>query len=73
MGAPDSSSSNRLKFAWATLAVSLVGWPVSAWAIEVFPKAFEHIVLAISWLAITYTAYDIITTTNVREQVESDE
>lgn len=42
-------------FAWAVLAVSLIGWPLSAVTIA---KDEPPVVLNLSWLAIVLTALD---------------
>lgn len=55
----------RVWFAWFLLVGSLVGWPVSAFWLA---KDEPQFVLGLSWLAITLTAFDILTTAQVREE-----
>lgn len=58
-------------FAWCLLVASLIGWPVSAltWA-----KDEPQFILGLSWLAITFTAYDILKSSRVHVSVgEKDE
>lgn len=54
-------------FGWLLLAVSLIGWPISAltWA-----KDEPKTVLALSWLAVTFTAYDILKSSRVHVAVD---
>ena len=55
--------------AWILLVVSLLGWPVSmlTWA-----KDEPATVLGLSWLALTFTAYDILKTSRVHETADKD-
>lgn len=67
----------RVRFGWGLLAYSLAGWvgshvlilvthpPESSWVF--------HMLLAISWQAISITAWDVITTSNVHKKQEDDE
>jgi len=56
------SRSFRLKLAWGMFWGSLVGWPVSVWLTD------EPIfILSLSWLAITVTAYDVICSTELKD------
>ena len=57
----------RLYAAWALLALTLVLWPVS---IFTFAKDEPPAVLSLSWLAISITCLDIISTQDVRKQQE---
>jgi hypothetical protein len=60
----------RRRAAFLLIAVTLIGWPVSAltWA-----KDEPQFILGLSWLAITLTAVDVAATTDVRkEQDEGD-
>lgn len=59
----------RLVFAWVLLVGSLIGWPVTA--LTAF-KDEPQGVLGLSWLAITLTALDLVSTTDVRKQAEDD-
>lgn len=51
------STANKLRLAWITIAASLVGWPVSILILDEPPA-----ILSLSWLALTYTAWDIVST-----------
>ena len=59
----------RVRFAWALLVASIVGWPVSAltFAAEEPPS-----ILGLSWLAITLTALDILSTQDVRQEQDKN-
>jgi hypothetical protein len=59
----------RVRLAWVLLIASVVGWPLSAltWA-----KDEPPFILGLSWLAITLTALDILSTQDVRQQHEDD-
>jgi hypothetical protein len=59
----------RLRLAWVIVAASLIGWPVSAltWAADE-----PQFVLGLSWLAITLTALDILSTSDVRAEQDGD-
>lgn len=59
----------RLRFAWGLLVASLVGWPVTALTVA---REEPQIVLALSWLAITLTAFDVLSTVDVRAQQEQE-
>jgi len=59
----------RLILAWTLLIGSTIGWPVSALT---FAKGEPMTVLGLSWLAITLTAVDILMTTTVRNEQESN-
>lgn len=53
--------------AWVLLLGSLVGWPLSALT---FAKDEPQFILGLSWLAITLTAADLLSTTDTRRQVD---
>lgn len=53
----------RLYVAWVLLIITLVGWPLS---IFTFARDEPPVILSISWLALTLTAWDIIATADVR-------
>lgn len=57
----------RLRFAWALVAFSVIGWPLSALTVA---KNEPQFVLGLSWMAITLTAVDILSTTDVRTNQE---
>lgn len=57
----------RLVLAWVLLLGSLVGWPLSALT---FAKDEPQFILGLSWLAITLTAADLLSTTDTRRQVD---
>lgn len=63
----------RIRLAWALLVLTLVGWPTTHVLMLVTkpPGASSwvfHLLLALSWLAITFTATDILATTDVRKE-----
>jgi hypothetical protein len=53
-------------------AGSLVGWPLShIWVLMVNGfNPFEQLVLALSWWAITTTAWDVLSTSDVSAEVQ---
>lgn len=51
------------------LSLSLIGWPVSALT---FARGEPPVVLGLSWLAITLTALDIVSTQDVRKQQDGE-
>lgn len=55
----------RTAAAWVLFVGSLIGWPLSAltWA-----RDEPQFVLGLSWLAITLTAADLITSSQVHEE-----
>lgn len=53
----------RVRASWALLVGSIIGWPVSAFT---FARHEPKAVLGLSWLAITLTAADILSTSTVR-------
>jgi hypothetical protein len=57
----------RIYLAWILLIGSLVGWPLSMFTLARTEPPF---VLSLSWLAITLTALDILSTTDVRKEQE---
>jgi uncharacterized membrane protein YfcA len=59
----------RVRAAWGLLAASLVGWPLSALTLA---RDEPQFILGLSWLAITLTALDIVSTQDVREQQEGE-
>ena len=66
---------NRVRAAWWLLWASVVGW-LATHVLIVLTKPAElsswtgHLLLALSWLAITFTALNIIVTTDVRKKEE---
>lgn len=60
----------RVRFAWVLLIGSIVAWPVTA--MTVFRDEPQGI-LGLSFLAITLTALDVVSTTDVRDQQEKGE
>lgn len=61
----------RWWFAWALLVLSVIGGVVDIYLYQsgrISQKAMVFHALVLSWLAITFTAYDIISTTDVRKQ-----
>lgn len=61
---------SRLRLAWIVVAISIVGWPMSAltWASEE-----PQFVLGLSWLALTITALDVLSTSDVRAEQDDKE
>lgn len=59
----------RLRLAWVLLLGSLVGWPLS---VLTFASGEPPTVLGLSWLAITITALDVVSTADVRVQHERE-
>ena len=55
----------RVKFAVLLLVVSALGWPLSALT---FARDEPPTVLGLSWLAITFTALDVLMTAQVHEK-----
>lgn len=59
----------RVRAAWGLLVASIVGWPITALTIA---REEPPVVLGLSWLAITLTALDILSTQDVRREQDSD-
>lgn len=59
----------RVRAAWVLLVASLLGWPLSALT---FAQGEPPVVLGLSWLAITLTALDIVSTQDVRKQQDGE-
>lgn len=59
----------RIALAWVLLAGSLIGWPLSL----LFAKDEPPLVMSLSWLALTLTALDILSTQDVRHKQEGGE
>lgn len=55
----------RVHLAGWLLLVSLAGWPLSIWLTKEPP-----VILSLSWLALVFTAWDIIQTADVRDSQE---
>ncbi|MFI6819252.1 hypothetical protein ACIBG7_43175 [Nonomuraea sp. NPDC050328] len=51
--------------AWILLAASVIGWPLSALTVA---KDEPQFVLGLSWLAITLTCVDLLTSSQVHEE-----
>lgn len=60
----------RLYVAWAMLVGSLVLWVISMFT---FAKDEPKTILSLSWLAITITAWDVVSTASVRVKQEEEE
>jgi uncharacterized membrane protein YfcA len=52
----------RLRISWALFWGSLIGWPLS-----IFMTDEPIFILSLSWFAITVTAYDVICTTELKD------
>lgn len=65
----------RAKLAKCLLVLSLIGWPATHILMIVTDPPENswvfHVLLAISWLAITLTALDIVFTSDVRKEQET--
>lgn len=61
------SPTARVRFAWCLLIGSAIGWPATA--LTVFADEPQGI-LGLSWFAITLTAWDIVSTSDVRREQE---
>jgi hypothetical protein len=66
---------NRVRMALFILGFSLIGWPLTHVLMLITrpPGASSwvfHLLLALSWLAITFTCVDIAATTDTRRKVE---
>lgn len=59
----------RLVASWILLIGSLIGWPLSALT---FARDEPQFILALSWLAITLTAADLLSTTDVRHNTTKE-
>jgi hypothetical protein len=66
----DVSPQARRAGAAVVLLLSVLGWPVSA---VTFARDEPPTVLALSWLAITLTALDVLFTADVRVQQEDSD
>lgn len=63
------SPRTRRRLAWLLALASLVAWPLTALTVA---RSEPQVVLALSWLAITFTIVDLIHTADVRVQQEED-
>ena len=64
----------RVRFAWLLLLASLAGMTCCLWlwwTDNISDRAMLGITLALSWLAITVSALDVLYTAHVRDDVES--
>lgn len=64
------AKTGQVKFAYALLVLSLVGWPVSALTLARDEPPF---ILALSWLAISITALDAVFTSRVHAVAEQQD
>jgi hypothetical protein len=64
----DRVKRTRTKVAWALLAVSIVGWPVTSVLQWMGIDIFEQVMLALSWLAVIIVCADFLTTSQVSEE-----
>ena len=60
----------RLRVAWVVVVISVVGWPLSA---VTFAAGEPQFVLGLSWLALTITALDVLSTSDVRAEQDGDQ
>lgn len=61
------SPRTRVIFSWCLLVASLIGWPVTALTVA---RDEPQFILGLSWFAITLTAFDVLSTSDVRKQQE---
>jgi len=68
------SSHTRMRIAWFIFVSSLIGWPLShIWVLLVNGfDPFEQLVLALSWWAVTTTAWDVLSTSDVSAEQQSE-
>ena len=59
----------EVTLAWVLLIGSLIGWPLSALTVA---KSEPPFILGLSWLAITLTAMDLLKSSRVHRDVDSD-
>jgi hypothetical protein len=59
----------RRRLALGIVLVSLVAWPITALTVARHEPQF---VLGLSWFAITLTAVDVLSTSDVRVEVEAE-
>ena len=59
----------RVRGAWVLLIGSLIGWPWSAFTVA---KDEPPFILGLSWLAITLSALDLLSTQQVHEKQTED-
>lgn len=62
-------STGRVRFAAVLLALTVIGWPTSALT---FARTEPPVVLALSWIAISLTAIDILLTATVSQKQDRD-
>lgn len=69
-----ASPRTRLVIAAVMFDISLFAWPSTHVLMVVTDPAENswvfHVLIAISWLAITWTSYDILQTSDIRENQE---
>ena len=53
----------KLRLAWIAIGSTLIGWPISLFLLDEPP-----VILSLSWLALTYTAWDIVSTADSSEE-----
>lgn len=63
------SAKTRLRVAWVIIFISIVGWPLS---MVTFATQEPPAILALSWLAITITALDVVSTSDVSAEQEKE-
>lgn len=59
----------RTIMAWVLVIGSLIGWPLSALTIA---RNEPQFILGLSWIAITLTALDLLTSSQVHEEQGED-
>lgn len=71
------SPERRRRFALILLVLTLIGWPSTHVALLITHPAGSsdwvfHLLLALSWLALTITALDLLATTDVRAEQDDE-
>lgn len=60
-----ANAKTRLRVAWAVLAGVVIAWPLTALTIA---RDEPQVVLGLSFLALAFTAWNIVQTADVRKQ-----
>jgi len=67
------SPEGRVTLAKWTFDLSVIAWPLShlaLWVLAGETSPIEHFILALSWWAITTTAWDVVSTADTRTAVD---
>lgn len=60
----------RIRTAWTAIIISAIGWPLTQFTVG---REEPPIIFALSWFAITVTAWDVLVSTQVSVNVEEAE